>query len=95
MLAEGQLFVGRLLLLDLDAACLVHDADMADLGASRVDVQGHRKRRVLLLIYCCSVHLLIWRRWDINGHFIVGAAGLVDWIGYRGLLLLVEVRAVI
>ena len=39
VLAEGQLSDGRLLLLlDLDAACLVHDADMADLASRRVDV---------------------------------------------------------
>ena len=39
VLAERQLSDGRLLLLlDLDAACLVHDADMADLASRRVDV---------------------------------------------------------
>ena len=39
VLAEGQLSDGRLLLLlDLDATCLVHDADMADLASRRVDV---------------------------------------------------------
>ena len=39
VLAECQLSVGRLLLLlDLDAACRVHDADIADLASCRVDV---------------------------------------------------------
>ena len=76
MLAECELFEGRFLLLDLDTACLVHDADMADFGSVRVEVKGSR---VLLLVHCCSVHLLIWSSRNINSHFIVGTA-ISYWI---------------